>query len=769
MSSPRRTVAVVVAVTTILAGGFVGGEILASNTTPTQLDSPSNDTTSTNASASSPAPHRNTTTHPVPTLLSQRATDHIADRATHPEPTVTFLDVTPDSVTAGNPVTIRVAATTNNGAADRQSLVVGLPTLTDRENPADAITVTDHNFGPAGTVAIIEPGSQARSNYGTTQTETRYPYIEGTTPDTTTTDSLYIEVTVSPQTAGVFRAYAKSKTADNTWQITSWSPHNDTAATTDHQGEAVHQAHALVAGQLTPGVHIPSSPPTDTDTPSPTRDTTTSDDTSSQSPATPTGSTPPDSSPPDFTSTPAASASNPGTDATADDADAPARQDSPQTLAASAVEFRGCDTVHITDPDNVSSVELGTVVYVSDGIDTQVISTQVTEPTDLPQPGTVDEGLNGYYVSYVLLMDDDGERIATAGQPDEEACAAQIQPDRPTVSFTNATETTSGDLEATFTYENPNDDPLYVGTRIIEGSVGNEYPTSSFQPGTNNFTVTWQPETLDENLLLDVDLRGFGWSNASIQVDTPPAAEFTDNTGAGTPQDTTTDDTDTPSTEESTPTSSDGDVDDADASAEFIDCDSVRIDGDDVAEVEMGGVMYASDGVDTQLLTFTVDDTPITIPDDVPAEFSEGTNGSYVSSVTLFDDDGEKIELTTNPDADRCDDLIRPHHPTVEFVGATETNTTDDLEATFEYENPNDEALFLGTEVTNGTVDDRYPINGYEPGTHTVSVTWQPESESETLELTVDLSGFGWEDDTIRIDTPPASQFRESNTSTSTS
>ncbi|MFC4436953.1 MULTISPECIES: hypothetical protein [Natrialbaceae] len=139
--------------------------------------------------------------------------------------------------------------------------------------------------------------------------------------------------------------------------------------------------------------------------------------------------------------------------------------------------------------------------------------------------------------------------------------------------------------------------------------------------------------------------------------------------------------------------------------------------------------------------------------DEVAVELADEGFGSTIGSVivNLYEPD----ELRESNPQD-CVDERRPDRPTITLEDVTDT-TSDDFEVTFEYENPN--ALeMLGGEFVAGTTADEPPA--LEPGTHSFTVGWTPETDDERLVWVVDLERYLY-DDTLRAETDSAGEYRD--------
>jgi|GEM_PF-746387 len=134
-----------------------------------------------------------------------------------------------------------------------------------------------------------------------------------------------------------------------------------------------------------------------------------------------------------------------------------------------------------------------------------------------------------------------------------------------------------------------------------------------------------------------------------------------------------------------------------------------------------------------------------------------GTFGTYISGISS----PEAAEVGSidypNP-VERCDEEARPDLPSIAVEETTPT--ADGIDVTFSYENPNDAPMGSSSRFVEGTTTDE-PPSGFEPGQHTFTVEWTPESDDERLVWEADFSTFGYEDP-ITAATPPAGELEPS-------
>jgi hypothetical protein len=179
----------------------------------------------------------------------------------------------------------------------------------------------------------------------------------------------------------------------------------------------------------------------------------------------------------------------------------------------------------------------------------------------------------------------------------------------------------------------------------------------------------------------------------------------------------------------------------------------VEIDG--VFEwAEVGVTYFASDGSDSD--TYDVrpeaNDAESIIIDS--SDFDFAVNGYFITSVTVSGVDGEITSASNSAD---CRDEIRPERPSMTIVDV-DGDEGGSFRVQIDYENPNEAPLEVNPVVVDGSVDDRYPIDTFEPGSGSFEVLWTPDRSSERLEIEADLTRFGYSE-TLRVQTGPASDY----------
>jgi len=189
--------------------------------------------------------------------------------------------------------------------------------------------------------------------------------------------------------------------------------------------------------------------------------------------------------------------------------------------------------------------------------------------------------------------------------------------------------------------------------------------------------------------------------------------------------------------------------------AEFIDCETVEIEGE-FEEVSMTAHTYERDGFDTYSAEFGPVEGTTQLPPDDFDYFSEGINGYLIPSVRLYNADGELLDDVENPNIDECEAAIRPD--TIELTYDDATASDGVIEARFVAENPNDSELSPPTTIEPAV--ETYPPDAYEPGETAFTLGWEPDADDEQLSITLDFSTFGYDDETVSAATPSAEAIR---------
>ncbi|ELZ21625.1 DUF7282 domain-containing protein [Natrinema limicola] len=170
--------------------------------------------------------------------------------------------------------------------------------------------------------------------------------------------------------------------------------------------------------------------------------------------------------------------------------------------------------------------------------------------------------------------------------------------------------------------------------------------------------------------------------------------------------------------------------------------------GDEIPAPYNGTIVFEIG--DERRVTMEGDRVIVEVPD-------YGIFGTYISGISS----PEAAEVGSidypNP-LERCDEEARPELPS---IAVEETTPTEDgIDVTFSYENPNDAPLGAYSRFVEGTTIDE-PPSGFEPGQHTFTVEWTPESDDERLVWEADFSLFGYEEP-LTAATPPAGDIEPS-------
>ncbi|ELZ18458.1 hypothetical protein C477_10333 [Haloterrigena salina JCM 13891] len=169
--------------------------------------------------------------------------------------------------------------------------------------------------------------------------------------------------------------------------------------------------------------------------------------------------------------------------------------------------------------------------------------------------------------------------------------------------------------------------------------------------------------------------------------------------------------------------------------------------GEDVEAPFEGTITYETG--DDFTVAETADGATVTVP--------EGDTGAVITGFASPEATPGSIDYP-NPNASECLEEIRPERPNISV--AETTPTEDDIAVTFEYENPNEESLVVGSEFVEGTTDDK-PPSELEPGNDSFTVDWTPENDSERLVWEVDMSNYDYEEP-LTAQTEPAGEIDSS-------
>jgi len=215
-------------------------------------------------------------------------------------------------------------------------------------------------------------------------------------------------------------------------------------------------------------------------------------------------------------------------------------------------------------------------------------------------------------------------------------------------------------------------------------------------------------------------------------------------------------------------------TDDRDIEIEFVDCTQATVsgtfeDGDDLTVetlfVDSVGVGNAHPGITigdaidapfsgTIRLQISDDEGVLDRTDDeVVVGLRDDGFGSTIGTVFVnwFEPD-ERRESNPND----CIDERRPERPSIALEDVTPAEG-DSYTVTFGYENPNELELSGGAFVA-GTTGAEPPA--LEPGTHSFTVEWTPETDDERLVWEIDLEHYFY-DETLRAETEPAGEYRD--------
>ncbi|OAQ54743.1 hypothetical protein HTG_04045 [Natrinema mahii] len=214
------------------------------------------------------------------------------------------------------------------------------------------------------------------------------------------------------------------------------------------------------------------------------------------------------------------------------------------------VEFTNCSRAVVeADLEAGESVAASTGFYTTGGFGNTIIDDYVTagENVEAPFDGTIvfeigdernvttdgdevtvevpDYGTFGTYISGISSPEAVPFASIDHPNPDLEACDDEARPELPSLSLEETAPTGDGDaIAVTFGYENPNDAAVAASSEFVEGTTADE-PPSGFDPGENEVTVEWTPESDDERLVWLADFANHGYEEP-VTVATPPAGEI---------------------------------------------------------------------------------------------------------------------------------------------------------------------------------------------------------------------------------------------------
>ncbi|MDG5760659.1 CARDB domain-containing protein [Natronococcus sp. A-GB1] len=276
-----------------------------------------------------------------------------------------------------------------------------------------------------------------------------------------------------------------------------------------------------------------------------------------------------------------------------------------------------------------------------------------------------------------------------------------------------------GEIEVTFEYDNPNEDPLEVGSEFVEGTTDDEPPTE-LEPGEHTFTVRWTPADADERLVWEVDPTE---DEEVLIAETEPAGEiYPDEPGEFTVEIVETND----------PVES-GETLEVDATVENV--------GDEAETVE---VELTVDEVEA-------DDESVTLEPEEPEtvqlthETTDLEPGEHTATVTI-DDDSDETTFTIEEVAEAAeftveiDETNDPLEPgttltvdaSVENVGGEED--TQEVELTVDGAASDAATVTLGAEESESVQLD-HDTAGMEPDQYPITVS----SEDDTAETTITI------------------------------
>lgn len=328
--------------------------------------------------------------------------------------------------------------------------------------------------------------------------------------------------------------------------------------------------------------------------------------------------------------------------------------------------------------------------------------------------------------------------------------SSTANPGRPTTHATNAP---SSGTPAT-----PSRGPTSSTPSKTPGTMT---PGTPVTPTTSTKTPTSTPSTTTSNP-----------SNTSTATATTPGSPTTSTTTATTPSTTistgttttSTATTTTPSTSTTTTTpSTTTTTPSGEQSIKFVNCSAVRVTGD-FASVSYNTAWYEK-GTGGGATSFDVEQN-VSSGSTITA-IQEGINGRnvIVSASGDVDGDGQADVTTQNPTKNQClakrrPLLIRTSVQSVESIG------NGSYHVTFGYDNPNNQTFERPSSFSSGTTNN-HPPTTFEPGRHSFTVTWTPQSPDERLTWSLDLRTWNYGIVNATASAPPSTTTPSTTATTS--
>ncbi|RBI60031.1 hypothetical protein DMJ13_20320 [halophilic archaeon] len=173
---------------------------------------------------------------------------------------------------------------------------------------------------------------------------------------------------------------------------------------------------------------------------------------------------------------------------------------------------------------------------------------------------------------------------------------------------------------------------------------------------------------------------------------------------------------------------------------EFLACDSARVTGA-FERVTIDTTWYAPDGVATSHNEIGPVSGRTRINESNVGDVA-GVSGFVITNVAAFKQGaGEPTLSKRNPNMNRCLGQIRPAKISASVADCTVTSDGGDV--TFIYENPNDVALRVQSDLVGAS--STAPPDSLKPGQHSFDARWTPENPDDRLRWRLNLRPFGYE------------------------
>ncbi len=230
------------------------------------------------------------------------------------------------------------------------------------------------------------------------------------------------------------------------------------------------------------------------------------------------------------------------------------------------IEFLDCDRARVTG--EFERVAISTTWYASDGVATSYNEIgPVSGRTRIDESNVGDVAdVAGLTITDIAAFESDAaEPTISKRNPNSKACLRKIRPAKVSASVESCAATGGG--EVAFTYENPNDEALFVQSELVGAS--STAPPDKLEPGRHSFTARWNPEKQDERLRWRLNMRPFGYEGritatsstaAECGVTRETSGQADGETATGETTETTETTSEAPTTEKSEPATEDSEA-----------------------------------------------------------------------------------------------------------------------------------------------------------------------------------------------------------------